>query len=323
MTAAHRIAASCFAFVLCLPAFAAAQNYGDGGGYTANGGFYDFVDVTVAGVDLGFGDDSEVEVPLPFTFSFFGNDYNFVTVGSNGGFAFTDGTGSGRQIGFSNSEPFPNGNSITNGSTAPPDVAPLWDDWNPGNVGSVWVLDDSVANGRVIVSWNGVPHFSNTPDTTFQAHIYDDGTIQFHYQDVNDIGAGLYDNGIGATIGIQDGDSAGGTWSTGGALLISHNEPAVFDNDAIVITFAGDADGDGWSDALNGGGDCDDTDPNVFPGAPEVCTDGIDQNCDGFDQLTDMDLDGDLGLDCGGDDCDDFDPTISSLIDVAGDGSNA
>ena len=223
MTAAHRIAASCFAFVLCLPAFAAAQNYGDGGGYTANGGFYDFVDVTVAGVDLGFGDDSEVEVPLPFTFSFFGNDYNFVTVGSNGGFAFTDGTGSGRQIGFSNSEPFPNGNSITNGSTAPPDVAPLWDDWNPGNGGSVWVLDDSVANGRVIVSWNGVPHFSNTPDTTFQAHIYDDGTIQFHYQDVNDIGAGLYDNGIGATIGIQDGDSAGGTWSTGGALLISHN----------------------------------------------------------------------------------------------------
>lgn len=38
-----------------------------------------------------------------------------------------------------------------------------------------------------------------------------------------------------------------------------------------------DADGDGYTSQ---GGDCDDSDASVYPGAPEVC-DGVDQNCDG------------------------------------------
>ena len=49
-----------------------------------------------------------------------------------------------------------------------------------------------------------------------------------------------------------------------------------------------DGDGDGWvrcepwvgDGTLNGGGDCDDGDPAVSPGAEEVC-DGADQDCDG------------------------------------------
>ncbi len=43
---------------------------------------------------------------------------------------------------------------------------------------------------------------------------------------------------------------------------------------------APDADGDGYSEFE----DCDDSDPPVFPGAPaDLCPDGVDQNCDGFD----------------------------------------
>lgn len=55
----------------------------------------------------------------------------------------------------------------------------------------------------------------------------------------------------------------------------------------LTITLAGadgcppplDADADGFTTDT----DCDDTDATIFPGADEVCEDGIDQDCDGVD----------------------------------------
>ena len=41
-----------------------------------------------------------------------------------------------------------------------------------------------------------------------------------------------------------------------------------------------DVDGDSFVDALCGGEDCDDTDDTVSPSAPELCGDGVDQDCD-------------------------------------------
>jgi hypothetical protein len=65
-----------------------------------------------------------------------------------------------------------------------------------------------------------------------------------------------------------------------------------------------DGDGDGWTP---GEGDCDDTDPNVYPGAPRIC-DGKDSNCDGrLDVANDFDDDNDGVAKCAGD-CDDNDP---------------
>lgn len=64
-----------------------------------------------------------------------------------------------------------------------------------------------------------------------------------------------------------------------------------------------DVDGDGYGDAaglstacdqpvgyVDVDGDCDDAQPDIFPGASEVPYDGLDQDCDGTDQL---DVDGD------------------------------
>jgi hypothetical protein len=43
-----------------------------------------------------------------------------------------------------------------------------------------------------------------------------------------------------------------------------------------------DRDGDGFTDAACGGEDCDDTRNDVFPGASDVCFDGVDNDCDGW-----------------------------------------
>ena len=87
----------------------------------------------------------------------------------------------------------------------------------------------------------------------------------------------------------------GGVWLTcaasdyfQGSVLYEQIETSCdgLDNDCDGVVDGGgvctpcvDNDLDGFTTCA---GDCDDTSANVFPGAPEVCGDGVDNDCDGL-----------------------------------------
>gem|GEM_PF-1515453 len=70
-----------------------------------------------------------------------------------------------------------------------------------------------------------------------------------------------------------------------------------------------DDDRDGFSENM---GDCDDNNPDIYPRAPDICGDGIDQDCNGSDRECppeDMDDDGDGHTENQGD-CDDGNASV-------------
>ncbi|MFO0685499.1 MAG: MopE-related protein [Sandaracinus sp.] len=109
------------------------------------------------------------------------------------------------------------------------------------------------------------------------------------------------------------------------------------ENVHACVSKAADEDGDGFGDVtcLDDagtplGGDCDDTDPTIYPGNPEIC-DAIDQDCDPTTLGGgDTDHDGAVPITCCnplpgggtscGRDCDDTNPSISQLATEICDG---
>lgn len=135
-----------------------------------------------------------------------------------------------------------------------------------------------------------------------------------------DAALGLDHDGTAADIGLfggldavvlpdedDDGFVAGRDCDDHSAWINESESDAWYDGEDSNCDGANDfdADGDGFSSESEAwGGDCDDFNADIWPGADET-SDGVDSNCDGVD-LVDNDGDG-LGYDA---DCNDDDPSI-------------
>jgi Ricin-type beta-trefoil lectin domain./Protein metal binding site. len=82
----------------------------------------------------------------------------------------------------------------------------------------------------------------------------------------------------------QNLDVANGS-TANGALLIQYtahggdNQLFTLEETTAPCTESGDTDSDGWCNPY----DCDDNDPDTFPGAPTFCEMGVDRDCNGLD----------------------------------------
>jgi hypothetical protein len=115
------------------------------------------------------------------------------------------------------------------------------------------------------------------------------------------LGLDCDDNDPNVNPGATEGPYLDGTC---GDLVDNDCDFTVDGADHDCLDPAADNDNDGFIQA----NECDDTDPNVYPDAPELC-DGKDSNCDGYQSSTDVDNDGDGHPVCLND-CNDSDPNI-------------
>ncbi|MDD4309393.1 MAG: C25 family cysteine peptidase [Candidatus Cloacimonetes bacterium] len=171
------------------------------------------------------GADALEVVTLPFTFSFYGRQYNQITVSSNGFIA----------MGVTENAEFRN--FRLPGAMGPsPMIAGFWDDLAIGANSGVYTKYDS-AQHRYIVEWyrmlNG---YNGTSEETFQIVLYDhlynntstgDGPILIQYKTFNNVdSASSPKHGNFCTIGIQNHDQTigleytyGNVYPTAAAVL--------------------------------------------------------------------------------------------------------
>jgi hypothetical protein len=147
--------------------------------------------------------DALATVTLPFTFKFYGVNYNQLTVCSNGFLTF----------GTSNNADFRNGR-LPGPSGPNPMIAPFWDDLVFQTGSGIYVYND-IVNSRYIIEWYLGKNGDNTSfEETFQVILYNpsvyptstgDGPIKIQYKVFNNVDTGsAQSHGNYCTVGIKD-----------------------------------------------------------------------------------------------------------------------
>ncbi len=192
--------------------------------------------------DYGTEEDCSVALALPFNFRYYGQDYDSITVCSNGWLSM------GKHVNYINMR-----NWNIPGALGPPAmIAAFWDDLRLQYGGSVHYLYDA-SNHRVAVEWKNTRTATGNGTNTFEIFLYDpsywagqtgDGVIVFQYQDFDN--ADYSENY--STIGIENWEQSDGvkvTYAnhyTRGSATLEDGVALLFTTDIDYSTGAPDVD---------------------------------------------------------------------------------
>ena len=189
--------------------------------------------------DSGNNQDDVETISLPFTFTFYGEDYDQISISSNGWIA----------MGQTDLESFRNYEIPGVGGPAKM-IAVFWDDLKLTNGGRVYTWYDDV-NKKFYVEWSRTRTYQNNSLNNFQAVLFDpsyyvtptgDGEILLQYETFNNTSYGSYTwdqiHGAYCSVGIED-----HTMTTGLQYTFNNTyHPAAMplnDEKALLITTRG------------------------------------------------------------------------------------
>ena len=163
------------------------------------------------------GDDNELDVTIPFLFSYYGDSFDVAHVATNGYLSFTDSTS------IPGNEAIPT-MDLPNGA-----IYPFWDDLVLDSNSSMWTeLLGTAPTRQFVIEWRNATFFGDsTQHVNIEAILGEDGSITEQIQSVN----GDLSTGDSATIGIENATGDDG-------LQYSFNAPVVADGGSTAVTYS-------------------------------------------------------------------------------------